>query len=59
MSKQERIAIARLTLVVEWDKETGAPDRQDLEEILDKAKETGDVRQATFETLALRKEELV
>lgn len=53
------IPLARLTLVIEWPDDVNFPEHSEVEEILDKAREYAQVKQATFETFKLMKKELV
>lgn len=59
MAKNLREPTARLTLVIEWDKDMNMPTINECEEIIEKAREYAAVKRATFELLSLVTKELV
>jgi hypothetical protein len=58
MAGKESNVGARLTLIVEYDVDM-IPSESEIEEVLDSARSYGRICQATFQTLALVKKELV
>ena len=59
MPKKIHAPIARLTLVIEWDKDMFLPTGVECREIIEKAREYASVQRATFELLSLATKELV